>query len=65
MLVLTRQVGETIVIDDDIHVTIGSIVKGQVRVLIDAPQDVLILRKEIIGRSKRNRGMNGGGDVER
>jgi len=65
MLVLTRQVGETIVIDNDIKVTIGSIVKGQVRVVIDAPRDVLVLRKEIIGKSKKNRVMDGSGDVER
>jgi carbon storage regulator len=50
MLVLTRRIGETIVIDDDIRVTFLGIQGGQVRIGIDAPKKVPIHRQEIQDR---------------
>lgn len=47
MLALTRKVGETIVIGDNIELTILSISKDQVKVGIDAPKNISIHRKEI------------------
>jgi carbon storage regulator len=47
MLVLTRRVGDTIVIGTDIRVTILSIKGNQVRVGTEAPKEVAIHRKEI------------------
>jgi len=47
MLILTRKVGETITIDDHVHVKVLSIKGGQVRIGIDAPQSVSIYRDEI------------------
>jgi len=48
MLVLTRKVDEAIRIGNDIVITIISIDKKNVRIGIDAPEDVMILREELV-----------------
>lgn len=48
MLVLTRQVGETIAIGDDITVTVLSVNGYQVRLGTQAPEDVIVLRAELL-----------------
>jgi len=52
MLVLTRRVGESILIGDDIEVKVSEIGGGQVRLSMIAPKDVVIVRKEISRRVK-------------
>jgi carbon storage regulator len=47
MLILTRKDGETIKIGNDIRVTVVSINGTQVRIGIEAPKSVTILRKEL------------------
>ncbi len=47
MLVLTRKVGETIRIGDDISIRVVEIQRGQVRFAIEAPRDVPVHREEI------------------
>ena len=47
MLALTRKVGQSIIIDDDIEVTVVEVKGDQVRIGIKAPETVKILRKEI------------------
>ena len=47
MLVLSRKVSESIMIGDDIKVTILKVAGNVVRVGIDAPKDVQILRQEL------------------
>jgi carbon storage regulator len=47
MLVLTRKVGQTIVIDGGIRLTITAIRGKQIRVALDAPREVAILRDEL------------------
>lgn len=47
MLVLTRRVGESITIGDDVVVTVVAASGGQVRVGITAPRSVQVLREEI------------------
>ena len=47
MLILTRNQNESIVIDDDIRITVLSDNYGQVRLGIEAPDDVEIWREEI------------------
>ena len=47
MLVLTRKVGEVIVIGDDIRITVVDIRGGKVRLGIVAPEDVIVDRQEI------------------
>jgi len=50
MLVLTRNEGQTILIGDDIRVTVVSTKGGQVRFGIEAPRDVIVLREELRDR---------------
>lgn len=50
MLILTRRVGETFMIGDDIEITICSIRNSQARIGIQAPRDVSIHRKEVYDR---------------
>ncbi|MGB5744769.1 MAG: carbon storage regulator CsrA [Sedimenticolaceae bacterium] len=48
MLILTRRLGETILIGDDIEVTIVDIKGSQVHVGIKAPKDIDINREELL-----------------
>lgn len=47
MLVLSRRLGETLVIGDDIKITVLGIQGGQIRFGIDAPKDVQVDREEV------------------
>ena len=47
MLVLSRKIGESILLDDNITIKVMDISKGIVRIGIDAPKEMLILRKEL------------------
>lgn len=47
MLVLTRSVSESIIINNNIEVTVLGVKRGQVKLGITAPRDVLVNRKEI------------------
>ncbi len=50
MLILTRRVGETIMINEDIRVTVLGVKGNQVRVGIDAPKTVAVHREEVYER---------------
>lgn len=50
MLILTRKVGESIIIDSNIKVTVISIDGGQIRLGIDAPKEVIVHREEVYQR---------------
>ena len=50
MLILTRKVGESVIINDDILVKIVDIQGSQVRIGIEAPTSIEIYRKEIYDR---------------
>ena len=52
MLILTRRVGETLTIGDNIEVTVLEVRGGQVRIGVNAPCDVVVNRKEILTRLK-------------
>lgn len=52
MLVLTRRVGETLTIGSDIQITITRIKGGQVKIGIQAPKNLEVLRKEVADRSR-------------
>ena len=54
MLVLSRKQDETIRIGDDIRITVIAIQGDKVRIGIEAPQDVLILRSELDVTVKRS-----------
>ena len=47
MLVLTRKSNQSIMIGDDIEITVLSVVGDKVRIGIDAPRDVAIFRREV------------------
>jgi len=47
MLILTRKIGESLIIGDDVEVTVLGTKGNQVRIGIDAPKDVSVHRKEI------------------
>ena len=51
MLILTRRVGETLKIGEDIEVTVLGLRGGQVRIGINAPRDVAVHREEILDGS--------------
>ena len=53
MLILTRRVGETVVIGNDVTVTILGVKGNQVRVGINAPKTVAVHREEIYERIRR------------
>ena len=47
MLVLSRRLGETIVIDGNIHLTVIAVKGAQVRIAVEAPPAIRIDRKEV------------------
>lgn len=49
MLVLGRKVDESILIGDDVRIVVVSVERGQVRLGIDAPKHVVVLREELKG----------------
>ncbi|MDY6943131.1 MAG: carbon storage regulator CsrA [Pseudomonadota bacterium] len=53
MLILTRRVGETVMVGDDVTVTVLGVKGNQVRIGINAPKHVAVHREEIYERIKR------------
>ena len=60
MLILTRRVGETVMIGNDITVTVLGVKGNQVRVGVNAPKEVAVHREEIYERIKREEEAAGG-----
>lgn len=52
MLILTRKIGEGIVLNDDVKIHVIEISKGLVKLGIDAPKNMLILREELANAIK-------------
>ncbi len=53
MLILTRRVGESLMIGDDVSITILGVKGNQVRVGVNAPRDVSVHREEIYQRIQK------------
>ncbi len=58
MLILTRKVNETLMVGDDVSVTVLGIKGGQIRIGINAPRDIAVHRQEIYEKIKREGGGN-------
>ncbi|MDF2181804.1 carbon storage regulator CsrA [Neptuniibacter sp. CAU 1671] len=55
MLILTRRVGETLMVGDDVTVTVLGVKGNQVRIGVNAPKDVSVHREEIYQRIQREK----------
>ena len=55
MLILTRRVGEAVVIDEEVTVTVLGVKGNQVRIGVNAPKTVSVHREEIFERIKNER----------
>jgi carbon storage regulator len=62
MLILTRRVGEALMIGDDVSITVLGVKGNQVRLGIEAPRSIAVHREEIYRRIKREQ--SGGGQPQ-
>ncbi len=51
MLVLTRRLGEGVKIGDNIKITVEKISKGQIKIGIEAPKEVVVAREEVVKKN--------------
>ena len=64
MLILTRRVGETLMVGDEVTVTVLGVKGNQVRIGVNAPREVAVHREEIYERIKAEEGQAGEGQAE-
>ena len=62
MLILTRRVGESLMIGDNVNVTVLGIRGNQVRIGVNAPKDVAVHREEIYERIQQEQDGDNSGD---
>tara|TARA_B100000579_G_scaffold322469_1_gene272213 strand:- start:398 stop:604 length:207 start_codon:yes stop_codon:yes gene_type:complete len=65
MLILTRRIGETLMVGDDVTITVLGVKGNQVRIGVNAPKDVAVHREEIYQRiQKEKTGEDGDSDSD-
>ena len=57
MLILTRRVGEAVMIGDDIKISVLGVKGNQIRLGVSAPREVAVHREEIYQRIQRENGV--------
>lgn len=62
MLILTRRIGETVVIGDNINITVLGVKGNQVRLGVNAPKEVSVHREEIYQRIQFEKEAGDAGD---
>ena len=55
MLILTRRVGETVMVGDDVSITVLGVKGNQVRIGVNAPKEIAVHREEIYDRIKQEK----------
>jgi len=62
MLILTRRIGETLMVGDDVTVTVLGVKGNQVRLGVNAPKEIAVHREEIYQRIQREKEKGHGGE---
>ncbi len=52
MLILTRRIGESLMIGDQVVISVLGLTSGQVRIGVTAPKDIIVHREEVYQRLK-------------